>query len=308
MSDLPDVLDALAGLALGVFYPTPPAQGNSPVTNTPVKIYPGWPVPDQLNSDLSAANGGIPTINISIFAVPGAFENVTRYPEDWKPLAPIPAPTITVTISGVTATIGGTVSSPQNVALIVDRKPYVYAVQSTDTLTSIAAALAALVAADQQASASGAVVTIPYCHSLVGRVGIVATAVQEVMRVRQRFMISFWCPTPALRNLASTPVRLQIALTKFLTLPDGFAARLLLVGDAFSDQQEKLLIYRRDLIVTVEYATTNTDKVFQIIVPEAQISSSTCEQTLGTESGGSLVTESGEPIALEDPTFLKIDY
>jgi hypothetical protein len=260
MADLPDVLDALVNLAANVFYPNPPASGNSAVTGTPVKIYPGWPIPDQLNTDLRTedANGNplTPSINVSVFAPPGAVENVTRYPEDWIPISPLPVPTLSIAVSGVTATIGGTVSSPQNIALIVDRRAYVYGVQAGDTLASIASALAALIRVDQPATASGAVITIPNSHSIVGRVGIVATAVQEVMRVRQRFMISFWCPTPALRNLASSAIKLAIAQTKFLTLPDGFAARLLFAGDAFTDQQEKLLIYRRDLIVTVEYATT----------------------------------------------------
>jgi hypothetical protein len=48
--------------------------------------------------------------------------------------------------------------------------------------------------------------------------------------------------------------------------------------------------------------------VSQIIVPELQVSSNIDQQSLNTESGSQIDTESGEGIALEDPTFKTVDF
>jgi hypothetical protein len=45
---------------------------------------------------------------------------------------------------------------------------------------------------------------------------------------------------------------------RFIALADGTAARLIFSGTATFDQSQDAILYRRDLIYTVEYATTVT--------------------------------------------------
>lgn len=268
MSDVDDVLDALATLCTGTLYPSgPPSPGqNSPITSCPCRIYPGWPAGKGLDADIAAR-----IVNVSVFAPPGAIENVTRYPISDYVVTNPPPKTLTATVSGQTIAIGGTVSVPQNTALRIDGKLYVYGVQAGDTVSSIAAALAALVNVDQPAHASGPVITIDGAHSLIGRIGGVGQAAFEAGRVRQRFMVTVWAFDPASRKAAGAALKTAIMNTKFLTMPDGWAARMILQGDHFSDDLEKPLIYRRDLFPSIEYADTVAAPATEIIAPFANV-------------------------------------
>ena len=58
------------------------------------------------------------------------------------------ASALTMGISGQTVTIGGTVGSPQNANVTVNGKTYSYAVQPSDTATTIATGLVTLIGAD----------------------------------------------------------------------------------------------------------------------------------------------------------------
>ncbi|MFC6520130.1 hypothetical protein ACFQAT_10455 [Undibacterium arcticum] len=141
MADLTDVGSALVALIAQTVYPN--GTGQASVANTGVRIYQGWPNPQQLDADLKL---GI--CHVSVY--PRTEErNVTRYSKDWQQLS-VNTPTLTLTISGQTVTVGGTVppaNNPQNVTVLANRQPYIYAVQVADTLTSIATALATLIVA-----------------------------------------------------------------------------------------------------------------------------------------------------------------
>jgi len=269
MADTSDVYNALTALIQSVLYPAGvPSPGTpSPVTGTVCRYYPGWPQKAQLDEDIAA---GI--VNVSVFNAPG-YRNTTRYPWKWQRIA---APMITLTAAvdstGTEVTIGGGVSTPQNVAIIANGVGVSYAVQGSDTLASIAAALASeLTAAGAPASASGAVVTVPSARGLTARVGGVSTVAQEKMREERRFQIDFWCPTPALRDAASSPVKLAIASLHFLALADGSNARIITAGDMMNDESAKAVIYRRTLFYLVEFATIATEQVPQAIVAETVV-------------------------------------
>jgi hypothetical protein len=276
MADLSDVEQALVSTIAQVAYPN--GTGNVPIAGTQVDIFRGWPIPADLDQDL-AAN----IVNISVY--PNDNERVTtRYPREWKPL-PVAAPTLTLTVSGNTITVGGTPSSPTNAAAIVNGAAYVYAVQPNDTLTTIATGLAALIAGGQytnedgssgytneisnaylaSASSSGPVITIPGAYRLIARVGAVGTAVRETKRQKRSFQITFWCPNPALRDLIVAPVDAALADIDFLSLPDGTAGRLVYERSKVSDRVEREGLYRRDLFYSVEYGTTDSMTAAQIV-------------------------------------------
>jgi hypothetical protein len=255
MADVSDVNNALVALIAQTLYPNGTSNPVSPITNCQIKIFAGWPSSAQLDADLAAGN-----IQVSVFSGAVPEENTTRYTTDFKTLTPA-AITLTATVdgTGTRATIGGTVSTPQNVALLVNGLPFVYAVQASDTLTSIAAGLATLVNAMVPATSSGPVVTIAGAHSLIARVGGVGTSIQEISRQKRQFQISFWCPSPVLRDLAVPPVDVAFKARRFLTLVDGSAGRLIYEKTIFDDAPQKELLYRRDLFYWVDYGTTQTE-------------------------------------------------
>lgn len=261
MADVIDVQNALVALAAAALYPNGTGQPSA-ASGVPCKVYAGWPTESQLDSDLA---GG--TAHVTVFPRPEE-RNTTRFPQDWQPQT-MNAATLTLTINGQQMTVGGVVppaNNPHNLSVLANGKPYVYAVQTSDTLNSIAAALAALIAADIPGTgAAGAVVTLPGTGRIgAARVGITGTAVREVRRQERHFQITVWADTPAHRDAVAQPVDLVLATTKFLTMPDGFAARLIYKNSPISDSLQKTRLFRRDLIYLVEYATTQTETETQI--------------------------------------------
>lgn len=259
MADLLDVENALAAQIASSIYPNGTTLPSS--VGIPVVIYPGWPIPAELDSDLAqlAKNTG-GRIHVSIFAT-GTERNTTRYPRDWKQsIAPVQ--TLTLTQNGQQVTVGGTVSTPQNVMLMVNRLPVVYQVQATDTLTTIATALAALVAG---ATSSGPTVTIPNTASLTAaRVGATGTNIMELRRQERVFQITVWADSPSHRALVASAIDVAMAAIQFLTLSDGTGARLIYKSTVDNDMPQKDGFYRRDLMYSVEYATTITEIDTQI--------------------------------------------
>lgn len=261
MADVIDVQTALVALAAAALYPNGTGQPSA-AGGVPCKVYAGWPTESQLDSDLAGR-----TAHVTVFPRPEE-RNTTRFPQDWQPQT-MNSATLTLTINGQQITVGGVVppaNNPHNLSVLANGKPYVYAVQTSDTLNSIAASLAALIAADLPGtSAAGAVVTLPGTGRIgAARVGVTGTAVREIRRQERQFQITVWADSPTHRDAVAQPVDQVLAATKFLTMPDGLAARLIYKGSPISDNTQKSRLFRRDLIYLVEYATTQTETETQI--------------------------------------------
>ena len=268
MADLSDVGNALVALAAQAVYPN--GTGQASVSGSAVRLFPGWPNPQQLDADLKA--GGA---QVSVFPRPDE-RNTTRYSKDWQQLS-VNAQTLTLTIAGQTVTVGGTIppaGNPHNVTVLANKVPYVYAVQVSDTLTSIATALAALIAVGIPGTTStGAVITLPNSGRINSvRVGITGTSIREIRRQERVFVLSVWADTPTHRDAIAQAVDVALAATQFLTLIDQSAARLIYKGSMVIDQFQKDKLYRRDLFYTVEYATTQTETDTQITQEQFNIS------------------------------------
>lgn len=259
-----------------------PAGNLSPVAEAAVLAVSGWPVAGDL--DAVAASVAAPPVRaiVSAFAAPGRFRDTTRYPLEWTAFQQ-PTPTLAIAVSGTAATISGTPGGGQVVALIIgfaaSRKAYAYAVQANDTLASVAANLAALIAVDTAATASGATITVPAAFSLIGRVGVVGVAMKELRRQMQRFWLTIWAPSPAVREAVAAPIAVGLANTDFLTLADGTAARVVPCGDDLLDDPQKANLYRRCLAYDIEYPTTITLPASEIVVFEQQLTSSEAAQS-----------------------------
>lgn len=269
MADVIDVQTALVALAAAALYPNGTGQPSA-AGGVPCKVYAGWPTESQLDSDLAVG-----TAHVTVFPRPEE-RNTTRFSQDWQPQT-INSATLTLTINGQQITVGGVVppaNNPHNLSILANGKPYVYAVQTSDTLNSIAAALAALIAADLPGtSAAGAVVNLPGTGRIgAARVGVTGTAIREVRRQERHFQITVWADTPTHRDAVAQPVDQVLATTKFLTMPDGFAARLIYRGSPVSDNMQKTRLFRRDLIYLVEYATTQAETETQITQEQLNVS------------------------------------
>jgi hypothetical protein len=223
-----------------------------------VRVFQGWPEREAIDADMAA---GI--VDVSIYTLPGS-ANTTRYPEVDIPISILP-PTLEWVVAGTTATLGGTVSTPQNVGLLVDRQAYLYAVQLTDTLPSIATALAALVNAVQPASAAGPVVTIPGSHAIIGRAGGVVTTLREVGRQKVTVQVEIWAASDALRDAVGGAIEPGLRQLWRLRLADQSIAMIWFGQMSDGDELAKSDIYRRALSIEAEYASTKISKIPKIL-------------------------------------------
>lgn len=226
MADEADVRTGLATLIQSVVYP----NGTSAPTVIPgfagnCWIYPNWPKPETIDAKVPlGATPSIGDIVVAVWELPDAVVT-TRFPV-LDEAGAIPATTLGWTISGRAATVTGTVTTPQNIGLVVDGIAYLYGVLSTDTLSSIATAVAALVSVNQAASATGAVITMPNAKAISGRVGTTAATMREVARQKQTFQVQYWAPTEALRKAVSGLIKPALDDQRRLTLADGSVAMI----------------------------------------------------------------------------------
>lgn len=262
MADLADVQDGLATLLSGALYPNgvsgPTAVSASGMI---VSIYSGWPAEAGLDADLLAGNA-----HITVFCRPES-RNTTRYQTIQQDFTAT-TPALTLTINGRTVTVGGTVAAGVNTAVIVGVKGYTYQTVSNDTLNSIAAALAALINVDLPGtSATGAVITLPATGPAItaARVGGSGSQLTEVGRVEQVFQITVWANTPANRKAIASLIVPALMNSRFMTLADTTAARLILKSQRDDDVPQKELLYRRDIMVTVEYVETVTNTATTVV-------------------------------------------
>lgn len=292
MSDVSDVLNVLVSLADRVIYPN--GSDKPSITGSDIVIYPGWPSSDNLDNDLAVGK-----THVSVF--PKTEErNTTRYPEKYR-ITKAPAPTLTLTIeqpgggrlkledngslltegdglllldgNTLGVVVGGTPSVPQNVMLRVNNKDYVYAVQASDALADIAIALAKLVAVDVVGTAAqGAVISIgPSGRMQAARVGGFGTVAKEIRRQDRVVMITIWAPNPQLRDTISAAIDVDLADRHFLTMPDGYGARLIYKNSLLVDSLQKAVLYRRDVNYSVEFATTKAHQAAAVIAPKMNL-------------------------------------
>ncbi len=268
MADISDIADALAALAAQTLYPN--GIGAASLVGVPVRIYQGWPNPQQLDSDLPQG-----VVHVSIYTRTEE-RNVTRYLAEWRQLAISPA-TITLAITGQTITVGGTApgaGSQQNCAIQINGQPFTYAAHTGDTLTSIATALATLIAASVPgATNTGPVITIPAPAQIdYARVGGQGTFYRELKRQEKVLQITTWAATPAMRTQVAAALDVAFADTPFIALPDGLGARLIYKGSPITDEKQRMQVYRRDLLYSAEFATTKVTTATQIVAEQVGLS------------------------------------
>lgn len=269
MSDLSDLEQAIVNTIAGLVYPTgsgnPSAVLNDAGQPMPVRIYRGWPIAAALDADLAAG-----AVNISVQARNGTEKNTTRFHPDYQTVstetATVAAAVNTATNQVVITGAGSAIVTQWVTVLVGTRVVIAYNVLAADTPTTIASALAAaLAAAGVPATSSLGVVSLtaqaPY---LAAMVGVTGTQAAEWRRQETQVQITLWCPTPTVRDNAAKLVEPTLAKTTFLTMPDNFQARFRYHNTVQFDGAERVDLYRRDLIYSAEYATTDIDTGWQV--------------------------------------------
>lgn len=266
MADLTDVQNAVVGLLAQALYPNGTADPSA--TGDATIIYAGWPQASQLDADLAGlSNGRGGRVHVSVFPMTGETLQ-PAYSNAWAPLSQ-QAATVTLSIAGQAITLGGTVIVPQNVAVLAGGQAYTYAVVAGDTLTSIATALAVLIPG---ASSSGPVLTIPDGVKVAAaRAGGSGVMQRELQRRKRPVQVTIWADTPERREACARVLDVALAAVEFVALPDQTGARLIYQTSHQIDATQKANLYRRDIIYSAEYSTTQTQTATEVVVGQETI-------------------------------------
>ena len=282
MADLGDVMNVLASMVSGALYPNgapgsptgvgtlfdglPVGASGTSIAGPLTSIYPGWPNPQQLDKDLKL---GIVHVNVYPWKQD---RNTTRYMEVWQITTP-PAPSISASVAGNVVTLEGVPSPQQNIAVLVNRSAFTYQTVQSDTLSSVAASLAAIIGrAIPGATAIGANIFLPGTARIAAaRVGTFGTGTKGIRNQERIFQVGIWAGAPSLRDAVAQVVDPAISSVRFLNLPDGFAARIIYHGSLLNDSEQKMGIYRRELLYSVDYATTVSEQEWQITVIQENV-------------------------------------
>jgi hypothetical protein len=163
-----------------------------------------------------------------------------------------------VTTTGQNVAIAGNPVIGDVVGAIIDGIPYAYRIQAGDSPDLVASNLEQLIQADRIASVQGTNIAIPGAAAITVRVVCDNAASFESRRQEKDLRIICWCSTPPIRDAVATAIDTAIDRIEFLLLPDATQARIVYRNTASYDQAQNALLYRRDLIYTVEYPTITT--------------------------------------------------
>lgn len=265
MADISDVTAYLAQAAAAAVYPNGTSQPS--VAAMDVRIFEGWPIPDQLDLDLGGhvLSGTPPTMsprpngplaNVSIYPMMGTGVNVYQVLDDTYTVTPV-SYGMAVSINGNVITVSGQPNAGEYLTLICDGS-IVYSLSGATTPALLAALAAAAQANYPSASSTATTLTVPVGHSLVVRQGGKALLGKVTHRQRHAVMVTVWAPTRLTRSALASAIDVALKKTVKVTMPDTSQALLIYNRTNVSDENQSATIYRRDLIYDVEYATLET--------------------------------------------------
>jgi hypothetical protein len=264
MADLSDVQEALKTVVAAILYPVAPTATMQPsACGIPVLVMKGWPGPQSLDDNLKKGK----TV-VSVYTRPTERDS-TRYPLDYEEVS-VPEATYSLASAGQVITVGGAAPTPffgQNLFVLVGKTPCRYSAQSGESAAQAAAGLGAVIASQfPGTTVSGTQIALPGAYLIAAaRVGVAGTASRELGRQDREFQIAVWAPHPKDRDTVAKYIDPKLRAQSFLALADGSQGRLVYRASPFTDFDQKQGIFRRDLIFSVEYGTTDTLAAEQIV-------------------------------------------
>lgn len=247
MASTDDVARYLASRVAGVVYP---GGGRLPgIVNTAMKVYPGWPVPGILQQDID--NGGM---HISVWPLPTERKISPALGRPFRVMAK-GKPTLQFTVNGTTIGVAGVASELTNVQITLNGKTYTFHFRAGTTAEKALDVLSVSLPRSFTIGSSLFIMLVRHLSISVSTAGI---AVRELRRQIKDFQITVWAPTPGLRDRIGSAIDAALSEQSHIDLNDGAPAQLLYARQFDSDRSENWHVYRRDLIFSVNYATTQT--------------------------------------------------
>ena len=272
MADISDVTAYLASQAALAVYPTgssnPSIAPVMPGFSAPmdVRIFEGWPMPDQIDMDVAGeimntatppvriprANG--PAANVSIYPLQGVNTTPFQVQNNTYVITP-PSYGMTLTsIVGSVITIAGQPNAAEYLTIVADRQ-FVYSSGGANTTAILAALATAAQVNYPTATSTATTLTIPYGYQIEVRIGGQATLGIATHRQCKSVMVTTWAPTHGARNTIAAAIDNFLKRTLTAAMPDTSIAKIIYSHDSQTDEMETMTIYRRDLFYDVEYAT-----------------------------------------------------
>jgi hypothetical protein len=183
---------------------------------------------------------------------------------------PIPlSATIHLDVVANTVTVSGSVTAGQVNVIIVNNIGYAYMALITDTLNTIASALAGMI---PNASAVNNVITINEAYSIEARVSVPGTMRRILQSEEGIFRARVIAATHEARETLGKA--LQLAFLKltpryYLSMPDGISASIRAKGVEEINTYELDLAFVRDYLYLLEYHVVDVDE-FQTIADPYQ--------------------------------------
>jgi hypothetical protein len=264
MADLTDVEDAIVNIVAQAVYPSGIGQPSALPNGAAASVARGWPLPKCLDDDLAAGN-----TQITVYPLGGTSSTTYQLLDHTYVITP-PAVTTTVVVNDNVITVSGTLSDGEYLTLILDDA----AICSQGGAT-VADMLSALAAEAQSkgytASATSNTLTVNFGHKMVVRQGGRGVQGRVIHRQKTSIMVCVWAPSDAIRTAAA--ILADVALKEHIkiTMPDTSQCILRYQRTQSTDQQEKAMIYRRDLIYEAEYATVEQFPAYEITSTQVSI-------------------------------------
>lgn len=262
MADLSDVTAYLETATTAAVYPNGTSQPS--IAAMDVRIFEGWPLPDQLDRDMAGTMlAGTPPIvtprtngplsNVSIFPMAG-MNSSTYQIQDATYVISQPVYGLAVSIVGQVITVTGTPGTGEYLSIIADRS-FAYS-RSGISAAAIIASLAADIAVNYPGvSSTSTTLTIPFSFALVVRQGGIGVLGKAIHRQKQSVMVSVWSPNHRARTLLAKAIDVALKKQIRIVLPDTSQMILCYNRTNFNDDKQMASIYRRDIIYDAEYAT-----------------------------------------------------
>lgn len=282
MADISDITAYLATTAVNAVYPN--GTGAPSVANMDCIIFEGWPIPEQLDMDLTGRmlapgpSGGPPIpmprpgglrANVSVFPMAGMNVVPPQILDETYVIVP-PVYGLTATMvqnpsgGAFTITLNGTPTPTEFLTIEIDNFYITSHTGLTNTaiLNSLAADINAfpslsnaLIPGYVATVVGGSTLVITGAAYCVPRLGVQATLAKVTHKQRQNIMVTVWAPDHASRTAFAKAIDVLIKQKLTVIMPDTSMALICYNRTNVIDEFEPVAVYRRDLIYQVEYGT-----------------------------------------------------
>ncbi|WP_324021806.1 hypothetical protein GC090_20070 (plasmid) [Pantoea sp. JZ29] len=226
------------------------------IINAAVKIYPGWPVPGSLETDINA--GGV---HISVWPLPAERKINGALGRPWR-ILPKCEPPLQITVNDNVISVSGVSSALTHVRLKLDGKDSSFQFRPQTKAEEVVKILSGAFPHTFTVGRSLYGLNAENISAAVTTAGI---AVRELHRQVKDFQVTVWAPSPALRERIGSAIDGTLSEECHIDLNDGVPAQLLYLRQFDSDKAENWHVYRRDLFFSVNFATTQSMTAPEII-------------------------------------------